>query len=80
MSTYTHTLTETEIACGVTLDDVARELPRGLMIDNLTAFAVSNECSPALAGSVARAAFGGPVRFVGHNSLGMPIYRAERAA
>jgi hypothetical protein len=73
---YTHTLTPLEIACGVTLEDVARELPRGLFIDNGTAFIVAGTCGPALAGSVARCAFSGAYpTYKGMNSLGDHVYR-----
>tara|TARA_R110000782_G_scaffold186634_1_gene276846 strand:- start:3249 stop:3488 length:240 start_codon:yes stop_codon:yes gene_type:complete len=71
----THTLTELEIACGVTLEGVAYELPRGLFIDNDTAFIVSGQAGPALAGSVARCAFGVPATYAGMNSHGDAVYR-----
>ena len=64
---YTHTLTETEIACGVTLDDVARELPRGVFRDG-HAFP---HFGPPLASSVARAAYAGAeVEYMGRTRLG----------
>lgn len=80
MNTYTHTLTETEIACGVTLEDVARELPRGVFRNEhvFPHFVVSPECGPALAGSVARAAFAGrEVEYMGRTRLGH-AYRPVR--
>lgn len=78
MSTYIHVLTETERACGVTLEDVARELPRGLFIDNDSAFVVAANVGPALGASIARCAFAGrPVRFSGLNGLGQPVYRVQ---
>ena len=71
MSTYTHTLTDIENACGVTLEDVARELPRGVFRKGGQTFVVSADTGPALAGSVARAAFAGaPVEYVGQTLLG----------
>jgi hypothetical protein len=71
MSNYTHTLTPTEEACGVTLDDVARELPRGVFRDNGRVFVVAESAGPALAASVARCAFGGaPVEYAGRSLLG----------
>lgn len=76
---YIHELTETEIACHVTLEDVQRELVRGLFFDGGKAFAVANDVSPAIAGSVARAAFAGPATFVGVNTFGQLVYRAETA-
>lgn len=75
MNVYTHTLTPLEIALRVTLEDVARELPRGLFTDNGQAFTTA-DVSPALAMSVARCAFGAPARFVGLNAAGLPVYRA----
>lgn len=75
MTTYsTHTLTELEQACGVTLADVARELPRAYMPDSLTVI-LPDGLAPALAGSVARAAIG-TCEYAGHNTLGLPVYRS----
>ena len=76
MATYVLALTELELACGVTLEDVARELPRGLFIENGAAFMVSRDISPALASSVARCAFSAPVKF-SHLSNGYPVYRMD---
>lgn len=74
MTVYTHTLTPVEEACGVTLEQVAEALPRGAFIVGGSKF-VTPDLPPALAGSVARAAFGGPVEFAGLNGLGLPVYR-----
>lgn len=76
--TYTHTLTETEALCGVTLDDVARELPRVLLRDGGDTVIVDGPLSPALAQSVVRAALGGrPFQYVKLNEdLDLVIYRA----
>lgn len=57
MSTYRIELSEVEIACGVTLDDVAAELPRVLMRGNDTVH-IDGSLAPALAGAVARCALG----------------------
>lgn len=74
-TTYIHTLTDIEIACGVTLEDVARELPRGVFRHEY--FIVSEDIGPALAGSVARCAFGGAtVEYVGRTTLGRAYRRA----
>lgn len=73
---YVHTLTETELACGVTLDAVARELTRGVFRENGTRFIVDPQLPPALALSVARAAFAGRADYVGKTALG----RSYRAA
>ena len=76
MTTYTtHTLTDLEEACGVTLKDVARELPRVYMPDSATAVLPAG-LAPALAGSVARCAIGDCV-YAGLNGFDMPIYRAR---
>jgi hypothetical protein len=68
------TITEIDAACGVALEDVERELARGVFINGGNAFMVSRTCGPALASSVARAAFqGSEVRFLGL-TLGYPTY------
>lgn len=74
MGSYKHELTDTEIACGVTVDAVARERSRALLIDNR--LHVSGQVSPALGSSVARAAFGtDEFHFVGIGSnTGFLIY------
>lgn len=72
MTTYTHTITPVEAACGVTLEDVASELPRVLMLGP-DAVMVPKGLPPALAGSVARCALGAPATF-SHLSTGYPVY------
>lgn len=72
MATYTHTLTETETACGVTLEQVAHELTRVLVRGDRVY--IAGTVGPALAGSVARCAFAGPVDFIGINTLGLLMY------
>ena len=73
MKIYTHTLTEVEIACGVTLDQVADVLPECYMSLNEKLVLPANT-PPALASSVARAAFAGaPVEFV-RIWEGCPVY------
>lgn len=74
-STYTHTLTDLEGACGVTLDAVAHELPRGVFREGGSVFIVSEDAPPALAGSVARCAFGAPAEYVGRTLLGRAYRR-----
>lgn len=69
MSINSYVLTETEIACGVTLEQVAAELPR-CVIRRAGTVIVSGALSPALAGSVARAALGAPVELDGLSLLG----------
>lgn len=76
---YQHTLTETEAACGVTLDDVARELPRVLVRDHGATIVMDGSLSPALSSSVARAAFAGRSHeYAGCNrDLSLSIYKAN---
>ncbi|QKY79756.1 hypothetical protein SEA_ENGINEER_182 [Gordonia Phage Engineer] len=64
MTHYVHSLTEIEQACGVTLDDVARELPRVALRDN--AVWVDGKLPPALATSTARAALAKPAAYSHH--------------
>ena len=73
MSTYALELTEVEIACGVTLEAVAVELPLGRFVRDGDGFMVSKSASPALAGAVARVALAGPVEF-SHLAFGCPVY------
>ena len=77
MAVYVHTLTDIETASGVTLDAVARELPRGVFREGGETFVVSEDAAPALASSVARCAFAGaPVEYVGRTVLGRAYRRA----
>lgn len=73
--TIKHELTKTEIACGVTLDQVADLLPKALIRNDRVILPA--DTSAALATSVARCALGRPVDYAGRNQLGQPIYRAE---
>ncbi len=77
MNIYKHKLTDTEIACGVTLEQVARELPRVLLRDDRVH--VDGTVPPALGSSVARAAFGSDeFRFVGLGAqTGFLIYERK---
>lgn len=61
MAAYTLTLSETETACGVTLDAVADLLPRGAFFGE-TFFLPANT-PPALGTATARAAFAAPAKF-----------------
>lgn len=73
MHTYTLELTPIEIACGVTLEQVADLMPKILLRDG-RAYLPENT-PPALCGAVARCAFGGPAQFVGiSKATGYPIY------
>jgi len=73
-----HTLTDTEIACGVTLEQVAELLPKVLLRNDRVI--LPEDTPPALATSTARCAFGEPAVFAGHNQLGQPVYRRELLA
>ena len=75
MTTYKHTLTEIEIACGVTLEQVQDLLPKVLVRNGRVVFL--EDTPPALASSVARCAFAAPAMFAGLNSLGMAVYKQE---
>jgi hypothetical protein len=78
MRTYTFEPTEIEAACGVTAEDVARELPRCFLPVGTVNVAVPAGLSPALSGAVARTALGGPVEFLGiHKHTGFPVYCKE---
>ena len=74
MREYKLELTEGEIACGVTLGQVAELLPKVLMRRNELVI-LPKLTPPALAGATARCAFGAPAEFVGLNMLGQPLYR-----
>ncbi|MET4703055.1 hypothetical protein [Frigoribacterium sp. UYMn621] len=74
MSTYIHTLTALETACGVTLEQVAEILPKVLVMKD-GAVMLPHGIGPALASSVARCALGSPALYVGCNTPGYPIYR-----
>lgn len=75
MNNYTLELSEIEIACGVTLEQVQVLLPKVLMRNG--AVYIPANTGAALAGATARCALAGPVDFQGVNVLGMPFYRLE---
>lgn len=78
---YTHSLTDIEIRCGITLDDVADMLPKVLLIDDGQAVVFPENTSAALASSTARCAFAGtPAEFSGFNQLHQPVYRQSTDA
>lgn len=80
MNIYTHTLTDIEIACGVTLEQVQQVLPRVLLRDGGARVVMPIHTPPALASSVARCAFSGAeAEFAGTNALGNPVYRRVEA-
>ena len=73
MTHYTLELTETELACGVTLEQVADVLPRVLVRDGRL-FLPANT-PPALGNAVARCVFAGEPHTFSGFALGMPVYR-----
>lgn len=76
MADYTTELSPTEIACGVTLEQVAELLPKGAFFSNGELWAMPRGTAPALAGAVARTAFGGPAEFSHINrTTGFLMYR-----
>lgn len=77
MNVYTLELTDIETACGVTLDDVAAELPRVLVRNDRVI--VDANVGPALAGALARCAFAEPAVFAGFNEVGLSVYRRAGA-
>lgn len=80
MKTYTLVLTPTEEACGVTLEQCADVLAQGAFFASGELWAMPGNTPPALAGAVARCAFGGPVEFSHINrQTGYVVYRAASA-
>lgn len=71
------TLTETEIACGVSPSDVTTEAERALVFEGGAAVAVDTRRGPAVSGAAAREKLGAPVEFAGLNVLGHAVYRKE---
>lgn len=75
MSAYAHSITATESACGVTLEQVAEIMPKVLLLDNDRAVMLPKDTAPALASSVARCVFNGAPAEFSHLKNGYPIYR-----
>lgn len=74
MSTYVHTLTAIEVACGVTLEQVSDALPK---CKSNGLYVIVPDVPPALASSVARCYYGGVEVEFSHLALGkFPAYRA----
>lgn len=69
------TLTETEIACGVSPSDVTTEAERALVLENGTRVAVDTRRGPAVSGAAARERLGAPVEFAGLNMFGHAVYQ-----
>jgi hypothetical protein len=73
MSVYTLILSPIELACGVTLEQVAEVLPLALMLDSIEGVMLPSNLSPALCGAIARCALAAPASF-SHLKNGYPIY------
>lgn len=79
MATSTFTLTSTELACGVTLDDVQREVPRMMIRDSGATLVIDGTLAPALGSALARFHYGErPHKFTHINhKLGLAVYVLE---
>lgn len=66
-------LSPTEIACGVTIEQVRETRGRSLVREDRVFIPLGT--APALAGAVARCAIGDEVVLAGMNSLRVPVYR-----
>lgn len=73
MNTYKLELTEIEIACGVTLEQVQQVLPKALVRSYKVV--LPSDSSPALAAATARCALAAPAEYVGMFN-GCPVYQA----
>lgn len=73
MAGYVHALTPLEVACGVTLEQVAHILPKVRLQNDGRAVLLPKDLGPALAASVARCALAGPAEFEYLNN-GYPVY------
>lgn len=78
MKLTTHTLTPLEEACGVTLEELSREIPRLLLRDDGSTLIVDGTLSPAMSNALARFTFGDDnYEFSHHNSqLNLTIYHS----
>ena len=65
-------LSATEVALGVTVEEVERYAARALVMPS--GKVVVDDVSPALAGAAAGARLGGDVQFLGFNILGLRVY------
>ena len=70
-------LTATEVACGVTVEEVERIAARGYVSEGGQKIAL-DPVGPALAGAAARLRLGGEVAFLGFNQLDQPVYGRMR--
>lgn len=74
---YKLELTEIEIACGVTLEQV-QDLILKVLVREGVGVIFPVDVAPALAGAVARCALAGAAEYSGHNQFGQAIYRQSR--
>lgn len=74
---YKLELTDIEIACGVTLEQVQDVLTKVLVRENVGVI-FPEDVPPALAGAVARCALATPAEYSGHNQFGQAVYRQSK--
>ena len=74
-----HTILPREAADGVTLTEVSDTLTTGRFSPDGTRFALPGTVRGSLAHSTARAAFSGPVHYIGHDAYGRPTYTEKVA-
>lgn len=72
-------LSEVEVACGVTVEQVRAVRIKAYIMHDKQSVAIPKDTGPALAGAAARMALGGPVEFVAINIFGNPLYRLDRS-
>lgn len=76
MATSTFTLNDLELACGVTIEDIQREVPRLMIRDAGATLIVDGMLSPATCSALARFYFGDRDHtYTGINDLGLIVYR-----
>jgi hypothetical protein len=68
-------LSDVEVACGVTLDDVRLARREAYVSASGTYVTIRKGTPPAVAGAAARLALGGPVEFESFDTFGQPFYR-----
>ncbi len=72
-------LTDTEVACGVTMSAVKHEAARALYLPDSGRVMLADNIAPAVAGAAARLVLGAPARFRGMTS-GYPVYERDYLA
>lgn len=71
----TFQLSDVEVACGVTVDQVEAVRATAYVMHDGQSVAIAKDTGPALAGAAARMALGAPVEFDAINVFGNPLYR-----